>query len=379
MNPESRKSALSASARAIGQRGRRVAFSLLAAFLLISFIGALAVPAHAADDSNAGQLTEVPTVTSQQLGSALSTLEQGNNDSQIQQLLSQFQSELNSGDYSGAASTLVQLQGLSQNNPEVSPALNALIQSLSVGPGGATVNANTLSSLLNNSFASGASAKSQQDLSLDMQSLASLMQFANSTLASQLLQNSDVLSQNAFAGSSGSAAAAPIALPGVSGFSGLSMPAIGTPSLSVGTPSGGVPAIPLAALAATLAAVVAVVALYFSRGRIVRLVGSQSLPGIPLLRASKAEEAGPVPADARARIEYYFGRAVSLMSRRGVRKLESETHREFSSKCERAPEGRQVGTISSLYEKAKFSGQEVGSADASLAASSFTEMEKQER
>ena len=67
------------------------------------------------------------------------------------------------------------------------------------------------------------------------------------------------------------------------------------------------------------------------------------------------------------------------MARRGVPKLESETHREFSSKCERAPERRQVGTISSLYEKAKFSGQEVGSADASLAASSFTAMEKQER
>lgn len=349
------------------------------AALLIFCVGALAVPAHAADDSNAGQLTEVPTVTPQQLGSALTTLEQGNNDSQIQQLLSQFQSEMNSGDFSGAASTLVQLQGLSANNPDVSPALNALIQSLSVGPGGATVNANTLASLLKESSASGASAKSQQDLSLDMQSLASLMQYANSTLASQLLQSSDLLSQNAFSGSGASAGTPSIALPGVSGFSGLSMPSIGAPSLSVGTPSGGVPAIPLTALAATLAAVVAVAALYLSRGRIVRLVGSQSLPGIPLLRSGKAEEVGPIPADARARIEYYFGRAVSLMSRRGVPKLESETHREFSSKCERAPEGRQVGTISSLYEKAKFSGQEVGSADANLAASSFMAMEKQER
>lgn len=349
------------------------------AALLIFCVGALAVPAHAADDSNAGQLTEVPTVTPQQLGSALTTLEQGNNDSQIQQLLSQFQSEMNSGDFSGAASTLVQLQGLSANNPDVSPALNALIQSLSVGPGGATVNANTLASLLKESSASGASAKSQQDLSLDMQSLASLMQYANSTLASQLLQSSDLLSQNAFSGSGASAGTPSIALPGVSGFSGLSMPSIGAPSLSVGTPSGGVPAIPLTALAATLAAVVAVAALYLSRGRIVRLIGSQSLPGIPLLRSGKAEEVGPIPADARARIEYYFGRAVSLMSRRGVPKLESETHREFSSKCERAPEGRQVGTISSLYEKAKFSGQEVGSADANLAASSFMAMEKQER
>jgi hypothetical protein len=371
---------LSAFAKGAGAGRRTVALSFAAAFLLISCAGPLAVPAHAADDSNAGQLAQVPTVTPQQLGSALSTLGQGDNDSQVQQLLSQFQSEVNSGDYSGAASTLVQLQGLSANNPDVSPALNALIQSLSVGPGGATVNANTLASLLNADSASASSTKSQQELSLDMQSLASLMQYANSTLASQLLQSSDLLSQSAYSGSGGaSAATPPIALPGASGFSGLSMPSIGAPSLSVGTPSGGVPAIPLAALAATLVALAAVVALYFSRGRLVRLIGSQSLPGIPLLRSSKAEEAGPVPADARGRIEYYFGRAVSLMSRRGVTKHESETHREFSSKCERAPEGLQVGTISSLYEKAKFSGQEVGSADANLAASSFMAMEKQER
>jgi hypothetical protein len=358
---------------------RTVALSLAAALLLISCAGSLAVPAHAADDSNAGQLAQVPTVTPQQLGTALSTLEQGNNDSQIQQLLSQFQTEINSGDYSGAASTLVQLQGLSASSPDVPPALNALIQSLSVGPGGATVNANTLSSLLSSSSASSTSAESQQDLSVDMQSLASLMQYANSTLASQLLQSSDFLSQSAFGGSAASGGTPPIALPGASGFSGLSMPSIGTPSFSVGTPSGGVPTIPLAALAATLVALLAVAALYLTRGRIVRLVGSQSLPGIPVLRAKKVEEVGPVPADARGRIEYYFGRAVGLMSRRGVPKLDSETHREFSNKCVPAPEAQHVGTISSLYEKAKFSGQEVGSADANLAASSFTAMENQER
>jgi len=378
MNPGPPKSTLSAAGEATGQRSRRVALSVATAFLLVSCIGALAIPAHAADDSNAGQLSEVPTVNAQQLASALNTLDQGNNDTQIQQLLSQFQSEMNSGDYSSAASTLVELQDLSKNDPGISPALNALIQSLSVGAQGATVNSSTLASLLNSTSDSGGSVKSQQDLSLDMQSLASLMQYANSTLASQLLQNSDLLSQNAF-GSSTSAGTPPIALPGTAGFSGLSMPAIGAPSLSVGTPSGGVPAIPLTALAVTLVVAAAVAALYFSRGRIVRLVGSQSLPGMPLLRSTRAEEVGSVPTDPRGRIEYYFGRAVSLMSRRGVPKEESETHREFSSKCGGVPEGQQVGTISSLYEKAKFSGQEVGSADANLAASSFFDMEKRDR
>lgn len=199
---------------------------LVAAFLLLSF-GALAVPAHAADDSNAGQLTQVPTVTPQQLSSALSTLDQGTNSTQMQQLLSQFQSELNSGNYTGAASTLVQLQGLSNSNPgSVSPALNALLQSLSVGSNGASVNANTLASLLSaaSSSGSGTSAGSAQTLSVDMASLASLMQYANSTMASELLQNSSLLSQSAFSGSGAPVASSPIALPGLSGFSHLWSP-----------------------------------------------------------------------------------------------------------------------------------------------------------
>jgi len=86
-----------------------------------------------------------------------------------------------------------------------------------------------------------------------------------------------------------------------------------------------------------------------------------------------------VPTDPRKRIEFYFGKAVRLMARRGVTKSESETHREFSSKCEGTPEREQVGTISSLYEKAKFSGQEVGGSDAYLAASSYLAMEKEKR
>ncbi len=349
--------------------------------MLISCVGALAVPAHAADDSNSGPLTEVPTVSAQQLGSALSTVAQGTNDTQIQQLLSQFQSQMDSGNYAAAASTLVQLQGLSANNPNVSPALNALIQSLSVGSDGASVNAGTLASLLSGASSSKASSSPQsaQKLSVDMQSLAGLMQYANSTLASELLQNSSLLSQSAFASSSGiPAGGAPVSLPGVSGFPGLSMPSVGAPSLSVGTPSGGLPAIPLSAFAVPLLAAVAVAALFLSRGRLIRLVGTQSLPGVPLLRAGR-DDGGPVPTDPRKRIEFYFGRAVSLMARRGVPKLESETHREFSSKCESRPERQQVSTISSLYEKAKFSGQEVGGVEAHLAAASFSAMETEER
>jgi len=324
----------------------------------------------------------VPTVTAQQLNSALSALGQGTNSTELQKLISQFQSQMNSGDYAGAHSTLLELQGLSASQPgSVPPSLNALIQSLSVGSDGASVNANTLASLLSGISTSqaGSSPGSAQKLSVDMQSLAGLMQFANSTLASELLQNSSLLSKSAFAGSGGiSPGGAPVSLPGVSGFPGLSVPSFGAPSLSVGTPGGGLPAIPLTDIAIPLLAAAVVAALFLSRGRIIRLVGTQSLPGVPLARLGR-DEGGSVPTDPRKKIEFYFGRAVRLMARRGVPKLESETHREFSSKCESTPERQQVSTISSLYEKAKFSGQEVGGTDAYLAASSFSAMEKGER
>ena len=150
----------------------------------------------------------------------------------------------------------------------------------------------------------------------------------------------------------------------------------------MGAPSGGLPSIPLTAFVIPLVVAGMVAALYFSRSRVVRLIGSQSLPGMTLMRGGKDDgekEVGVIPSDPRKRIEFYFGKAVRLMGRRGVPKLESETHREFSAKCEGTPERPHVSAISSLYEKAKFSGQEVGSPEADLAASEFSAMGKEER
>ena len=367
-----------------GVARRRLSLSVAVALVLVACLGAVAAPAHAADDSNAGQLAQAPTVSPGQLGSTLGTLAQGTNDTQLQQLLSQFQSQLSSGNNSAAASTLGQLQNLTAKQPgAVSPSLNALLNSLSVGSSGASVNSGRLASLLSaGSSGSGSSGESSQKLSADMQSLAGLMQYANSTLASELIQNSSLLSQSAFAGSSEiSLGGAPVALPGLSGLPGISIPSAGAPSLSVGAPSAGIPSIPLTAFAIPLAVAGMVAALYFSRGRVVRLVGSQSLPGMTLMRGAGDDdkEAGAIPADPRKRIEFYFGRAVRLMARRGVPKLESETHREFSAKCEGTAERPHVSAISTLYEKAKFSGQEVGSGEADLAASELLAMGKEER
>ncbi len=374
---------MQAPTEAAGSGRPRIVLALLAASLLLASAGALAVPAQAADDSNAGQLAQAPTVSPEQLNSALSSLAQGTNDTAVQQLLSQFQSQLSSGDYQGAASTLVQLKSLSSSDPNgVPPSLNALLQSLTVGNNnGASIDANTLASLLRSAPAT--SAGSQQRLSVDMQTLANLMQYVNSTMASQLLQSSDMLSQNAFAGGgSVNSGGSQIALPGVSTLPALSIPAVSAPSLSVGGASGAPPAIPLAALAVPLVAAAAVAALFLSRGRVVRLMGAQRLPDLTFLKGGRDEgedEGATVPTEPRRRIEFYFARAVRLMAGRGVPKLKSETHREFSSKCEGTPERQHVTTISSLYEKAKFSGQGVGSPDADSAADAFFAMGKDER
>jgi len=359
---------------ASGVFGARVA-ALAAIFVLVSLTFS-SVPVHAADDSNGGQLGQVPTLSAQQLNSAITALSQGQATGQLQQLLSQFQSQMSAGNYSAAASTLGTLQGLSSSDPgSVPPSLNALLQSLSVGDNGASVDGSTLESQLS---AASNSGESPQRLSSDMASLASLMQYANSTLASELLQNSTLFSQSAFTGAGGSLGTAPVSLPGVSGFSGMSVPSVGAPSLGVRGISAGVPNVPLDAFILPMVLVAAAVGLYYSRGRIAKVAGSGRLPSIPFLRRSAAspETAGPVPGDPKSKIEYYFGRAVALMGRRGVPKLEWETHREFSTKCEPEPENPHMSTISGLYERAKFSGEEVSGSDASLAASSFSSMEK---
>lgn len=361
-----------------GDKYIRLVTALLLAFALATV--AFAVPARAADDSNSGQLTPAPTLSPQQLSSVLSALGQGGNDTQFQNLLSQFQSQVSSGNYSGAAPTLGQLQGLSSSQQGASSqSLNALLQALSVGSNGASVNSSKLSSLL--TPGSGGTAESQQRLSVDMRALANLLQYANSTLASQLLQNSSLLSQAAFQGANGvSLGAAPVSLPKVSGFPGFGVPSVGAPSLSVGTPSGGLPTIPPIAFLIPLLVTGAAATLLLSRRRLVRLVGPQSVPGmVPQASSVEGAEAIRPPPDPRGRIEFYFQKAVRLMARRGVRKLDHETHREFSVKCEPTPQAQHVGTISSLYERAKFSGQVVGGQEADLAARSLHAMDKEER
>ena len=108
-----------------------------------------------------------------------------------------------------------------------------------------------------------------------------------------------------------------------------------------------------------------------------KLLGTQALP-----ITTEAEDDGLYPGlnpqDPKHRIIILFGRAVQIMRRKGVPKLRSETHREFSAKCEARPEAEHVTKVSLLYERAKFSALGVGVQDADEAQSEVDVLEEGE-
>src|SRR2546427_10101523 len=115
-------------------------FNTLLIFVLLGLLlFSPVLTVFAADDSNSWNLTPNPTLTPEQLASALTTLGQGTNDSSIQQLLQQLNSEVKSGDNAAASSTILQLKADSQNNPNMSASMKALLQSISAGNNGLTV------------------------------------------------------------------------------------------------------------------------------------------------------------------------------------------------------------------------------------------------
>jgi len=341
-------------------RGLFAAGALL--FLLLA-----AVPAHAADDTNSAPLTQGSTVSPQALSSALSQLAQGTNDTQLQGLINQLDTQLESGNYGSAASTLLELQGYSNNN-SVPDSLKALLQSLSINGDGASIDPTLLSKLLgtNSGGAADLANENPNKMSLDLSSLANLLQGVDPSLASQLLQQSTSL-----AGAGAISANSPgqiVTPPGIPNLA-IAAPSLAAPSLPMSGPAA-VPLVSPTSLVLPLAVLLAVVALFLSRKSLAKLAGKQALPGVSL--ASDEEEPMIIPGEPRRRIAFYFAKTVSVMGRRGVTKMKYETHREFYQKLDERAEKPYVGTISTLYEKAKFSGQEVTQAEADQAARAFS-------
>ncbi len=342
-------------------QGMKPSPPLLACLMIALLLVTLTV--HAADDSNSRDLTASQSLSPQAVSSTLNSLAQGLNDPNLSKEISQLNSQLSSGNNKAAASTLVQLKADAQNSPGASDALKALLQSLSVGSNGASIDSNLLSTLLGlnnmspNGVPGGLRHESPSQVSVDLNTIANLLQGVDPNLAAKLINDATQLGLGGGGLSLGN----------------LRPPSITYPSITAG--QGAFPALSPQELLLPAVLIAVVVAVYFSRNRVLRVLGTQALP-----ITGEAEDDGSYPGlnpqDPRHRIIILFGRAVKIMRSKGVLKLKSETHREFSSKCEARSEAQHVTKISQLYERAKFSALVVSPEDADYAQAEVGMLEK---
>jgi hypothetical protein len=290
-------------------------------------------------------------------------------------LLQQLNAQVKSGDTAGAASTILQLKADSQNNPNMSASMKALLQSISSGKNGLTIDPQLLSALLGansptaNGVPSGLRNESPSRIPVDLNTIANLLQYVDPTLASTLLGEAG---QPTLGGQGPKSI--PITPPGIN-LNKLGFPAISTPTF--GSVGGGVglPTVNPADFAFPLLVVAAIIGVFLSRHRFGRLLGSQRFPAMGEV-GELEPELEVAPNTPKERVIAIFRKSVRLMRGRGVPKFRHETHREFSSKCSERPEGEHIGTISSLYEKAVFSGTDVTPSDATLAEREGESVEK---
>ncbi len=293
----------------------------------------------------------------------MNSLAQGLNDPNLSQELNKLNSQLSSGNNNAAASTLVQLKADAQNSPGASDALKALLQSMSIGSNGASIDSNLLSTLLGlnnmspNGVPGGLRNESPSQVSVDLNTIANLLKGVDPNLAAKLINDANQLGLGSGGLSLGNLRPPPITYPSITSGQGA-LPTLSPQELLL-------PAVLIAA----------VVAVYFSRNRMLRVLGTQALP-----ITAEAEDDGSYPGlnphDPRHRIIILFGRAVQIMRSKGVPKLRSETHREFSSKCEARSEAQHVTRVSQLYEMAKFSALVMKSQDADDAQREVDMLEK---
>lgn len=338
---------------------RLSAGQLLLSAIFIALLLSMMPFAHAFDgsvDTNTGQTSSA--VNTQQLQSLLTQLNQTNasqlaNNSQFQQLLSQFNSSLSSGNQNLTASDLAQLQNFLSTQNSTST-LSSLIQSLKPSGNGVTVDPSTLSSLLNlaNGSSTGVNSGNASQQVKDLTSLANLVKNVNPQLASQLLNSASNLSFKY--GLSNPT----VPLNPFSSLGSLKSPSPGSPSL-------GAPGLPNLELLLVPVIIIAVcLTLFAFRGRLAGLMSGQRMPSSFEDQPEKIEYD---PNDPKKRIRYYFAKTVQFMKGKGFAKSPSETHREFKTKCQTFSGSEHVSNISSLYEKARFSGSVVTKEDADSA------------
>jgi hypothetical protein len=349
----------------------QVARILLIIFLLIGFLIINTPRTFAADDSNSGGLTQSSTVNSQLLSSSIANLTEELNNTQVGQLTSQLESQLNTGNTAGAGQTLTQLQSLlntQSGSQGVPSSLSSLLQSLSAGPNGISVDPNQLSNLLgldsSNGLPSNMSNQSPTSSAQALQTLSTLLKNINPALAQQMLSEASALIQ-----SNGTNPG--LSTPTLS--SKPSLPTISPPSLGI-TPSAKLPSINAESLVIPIVVIAAAISLFLFRNRFAAAIGRQILPRftkpLDLMTDLKYD-----PNDPKSRIYYAFARAVGAMRLKGFEKYIFESHREFAKKCLLSVESSHVSAITDLYEKAKFSGVPVSMGEADIATKELSSIE----
>ena len=337
---------------------------LLAALLAASV---LAVPAaHAFDNGSTPNGGQNPAVNPQQFESVLSKMAANSNDPQFSNLVSQFDAAVSSGNSAAIQSALQNLQSYASTmkNGQV---VSSFLDSASVGPGGLTVNPSTLAGLLGLNSLNSQGVPSNlvgmdpTTMVNDLGLVAGLMGSVNPSFGASL---AGVLS-----GLTGPGGVSP------GGLSGVQLPSFSSP-FSGGPPSLGQssgtqsdlrpgPSFDLQTALVPAALVAAAVALFLLRGRLALLLRGQALPGgVPV---ADVPDADYDPSSPRKRILYAFSRVVRAMGVKGVIRERADTSREFSRKCGKTPQSPHVSTVSTLYEKAKFSVADVSDADAQTA------------
>ncbi|MDG6907565.1 MAG: DUF4129 domain-containing protein [Nitrososphaerota archaeon] len=343
---------------------RCLAGQVLLAACLLTLLFAAIPTVHAFDssiDTNTGQSS---TINPQQLQTLLSQLQQSNDtqtqqlasNPQFQQLMSQFNSSLTSGNSNLTASSLSNLQNFLSSTNSTS-LLSSVLKSLQPSGSGVTINPSTLSSLLNlgpNGLPNGITSGNAASEISGLTSLANLVKNINPQLAGQLLNAATGLSMNF---------GIPSKSLGLNSFGslnslkGLQSPSLATPKLG----SSSSPKVQLELLVVPIILVAACLALFFLRGTLAGLLRGQRVPGVEEEKIVLGEYD---PNDPKKRILYYFAKTVQFMRGKGIAKTVSDTHREFSAKCAKAAGSEHVSTISNFYEKAQFSGRSVTNDDA---------------
>jgi hypothetical protein len=355
--------------------GRKLLTSLFIVSIMLIFLVSFMPRVYSADDSNSGQLAQSQTLNNQQLNSTLNALSLNLNNSEAKQLMSQLQTQMASNDTSGEAATLAQLkQVASTNSSGMSSSLQDLLKSLYVGNTGLTVDPNLLASSLGNTnsngMPSGLASESPQQAASDLQTLASLLQGIDPSLSQQFSSDASMINQGQ--AQTGSNETLPI--PKSAGLPVPQPPALSTPALS--TPA--IIKFPTMSLVLMIVGPIIIIsaglAIFFSRSRLGTLLGSRVSPNGTTIEDTTMPEF--LPNDPKGRIIYFFHKTVQIMRLRGVSKLTSETHREFNAKCSNRIEGPNVSRVSGLYEKAKFSGQDIVSSEADEAARNLANIEQ---